>query len=292
MFSVVVEGKTHVFWVVSDLEAGRESWRASPAYDPDAPTLQDHDLELVISDLVAFAGYGQTFVLCHVSVRNTGTKTAEFDPSLLGAGMPFSPLRFARAEPQTIARYALSHSSATLSPGNRIGGVVGFSAARELPLHQFEIRYRDAVLGFRRPEVDTAATDKIGRVGHVNLAPWFPGRDRELAGPVSIDPSMMRPIHRPQPSHPAGETGPAVVVVEIIVAATGEVVRAEALDGPSAFVESSLRAIRTWRYEPVVVGGAPIVWKSKVTLRFNERPGATKTPTPSPTPTPGWSGNR
>lgn len=81
-------------------------------------------------------------------------------------------------------------------------------------------------------------------------------------------------IYQPSPPYPAsarasGASG--LVVVEIIVGTDGRVQSARLVTSRPLFDAAALATVRKWRYQPIVVGGHPIVWKSNVSLRFQLR---------------------
>lgn len=78
-------------------------------------------------------------------------------------------------------------------------------------------------------------------------------------------------IALPQPHYPASARAKKLsgtVIIEIIVGETGTVIRTQVLDGEPPFVASALEAVRRWRYQPVIIGGRSVRWRSKVSLHF------------------------
>ena len=61
------------------------------------------------------------------------------------------------------------------------------------------------------------------------------------------------------------------MIVEIIVDVTGNVSSAKIVKSQPPFDDPALNTVKKWRYQPVIVNGQPIVWKSKVSLRFQLR---------------------
>lgn len=94
--------------------------------------------------------------------------------------------------------------------------------------------------------------------------------------PVFIDRLGITPIplFQPTPPYPAAARATnltGTVIVEIIVGADGHVQSARLVRSQSVFDAVALETVRKWRYQPVVVAGRPIVWKSQVSLRFQLR---------------------
>ncbi len=94
--------------------------------------------------------------------------------------------------------------------------------------------------------------------------------------PVNVDKIGIRPIaiYQPQPPYPAsaramGTTG--TVIIEILVGVDGRVRDAKLVKGSAPFDTVALASVRTWRYQPVFVGGQAVVWKSTVSLKFQLR---------------------
>ena len=95
-------------------------------------------------------------------------------------------------------------------------------------------------------------------------------------GPIDVESIGITPIalFQPQPPYPAiarnaNLTG--TVIIEIIVSVTGEVTSAKIVKSQPPFDDPALKTVKKWRYQPVIVNGRPIVWKSKINLRFQLR---------------------
>jgi len=56
------------------------------------------------------------------------------------------------------------------------------------------------------------------------------------------------------PAFPAGREGPASVVVEVTLEATGQVTEMEIMSGENAFADALLEALKTWRFAPDSAG--------------------------------------
>ena len=77
---------------------------------------------------------------------------------------------------------------------------------------------------------------------------------------------------QPKPFYPsalriAGIQG--AVVLEIVVDKLGRVATVRVIKSDPAFDQAAVDAVRQWRYQPVIINGLPIVWKSTITIRFS-----------------------
>jgi TonB family protein len=68
--------------------------------------------------------------------------------------------------------------------------------------------------------------------------------------------------------YPPGATGTAVVVVEIVVDAEGEVTKASLVDGSAPFDAVTLDAARRWRFEPARRADAAVAARIRVRVEF------------------------
>ena len=94
------------------------------------------------------------------------------------------------------------------------------------------------------------------------------------AEPVRLDSKLQeaRRIKSAQPEYPsdalrAGLRGQ--VQVEGVVGSDGKVTEAKAVEGESPLAEAAVKAVRKWRYAPLVVDGAPVSFILNVTIHFN-----------------------
>ena len=71
----------------------------------------------------------------------------------------------------------------------------------------------------------------------------------------------------PAEAERAGVEG--MVQVRVVVSADGQVVRADAISGPEALHEASVRAAERWRFRPIVVDGKALVVESDMYFRFD-----------------------
>src|SRR5882724_912791 len=86
------------------------------------------------------------------------------------------------------------------------------------------------------------------------------------AGPFDITDRMEThppvPIVQIQPIDPGGETRDVVVVVYIVVREDGSVADLEFIQGGPRFAEATRVALMQWRYQPYLIDGEAISWKS------------------------------
>ena len=95
----------------------------------------------------------------------------------------------------------------------------------------------------------------------------------QVSHPVEASVAGIKPLlaHSPQPPYPLEAKEQRLegfVEMIIVVNATGHVVSAAAVAGDEVFVASALDSVRKWRYQPVLVNGEPIAWRSKIKLTF------------------------
>lgn len=97
------------------------------------------------------------------------------------------------------------------------------------------------------------------------------GRPR-LPGVESLD-RAPRAVAQPSPAYPAGlnrEGVEGTVAVEFVVDQTGRVVKAEAVRwSRREFVESAVRAVLRWRFEPGTINGRKVSFRMAVPIEFN-----------------------
>jgi outer membrane receptor protein involved in Fe transport len=70
--------------------------------------------------------------------------------------------------------------------------------------------------------------------------------------------------------YPAGATGDADVVLELVISASGEVQAAQAVQGDEPFREKALAAASLWRFEPALRAGNAVAAKIRFLVRFTE----------------------
>ncbi len=76
----------------------------------------------------------------------------------------------------------------------------------------------------------------------------------------------------PIAEYPAGATGDARVVLELVVSDRGTVAEARAIDGPEVFRRAAESAALEWRFEPARRDGQPIAAKIRFELRYAAPP--------------------
>jgi len=70
--------------------------------------------------------------------------------------------------------------------------------------------------------------------------------------------------------YPAGATGGAEVVLELVISAAGEVGEAHVVQGDEPFAGRALEAARLWRFEPALRAGQPVAARIRFLVRFTE----------------------
>jgi len=81
--------------------------------------------------------------------------------------------------------------------------------------------------------------------------------------PIRLTEDMPKPVQTVMktPEYPAAakaEGIEGVVVVKYVIAEDGSVRDAKVLKGPPELAEACLAAVRTWRFQPIVVDGSPV----------------------------------
>ncbi|MCU0686394.1 MAG: TonB family protein [Polyangiaceae bacterium] len=77
-------------------------------------------------------------------------------------------------------------------------------------------------------------------------------------------------------AYPAGATGEARVLLELLVSSEGAVAEARVIEGPEPFAAAALAAARGWRFSPATREGAPVRARIRFSLAF--RPPAPDAP--------------
>lgn len=109
---------------------------------------------------------------------------------------------------------------------------------------------------------------------------------------VRQKPHARHVVVRPQPLndtvlYPKGAQGTAIVVLELVVTASGRVRDVRALSGEEPFVSAALSAARKWRFAPATRDGKPLAARIRFQVRFVPPP-----PPPRPSPKPAASAPR
>jgi protein TonB len=58
------------------------------------------------------------------------------------------------------------------------------------------------------------------------------------------------------------------VRLHVVVGQSGAVESAVLVSGPAALADAAVRAVKAWRYEPTILGGAPVEVEEEVTFVF------------------------
>ncbi|MCU0687486.1 MAG: TonB family protein [Polyangiaceae bacterium] len=107
------------------------------------------------------------------------------------------------------------------------------------------------------------------------------------ATPAILPPTL---LGSSEVGYPAGATGEAHVLLELLVSAEGTVVEARALEGGDPFATAALTAARGWRFSPATRNGAPLRAKIRFAIAFrppteaSEASGASEGATPTRAP--------
>jgi periplasmic protein TonB len=120
--------------------------------------------------------------------------------------------------------------------GGVLGGIMGGIAAKPAP----------------PPPAATAG--RTLRVGGVIKPP------RELYKPPPVYPPIA------QIAHTQG-----VVTIDALIDEHGDVVQAQAIDGPGMLIPAALAAVLKWKYEPTYLNGQPVSIKMHVQVKFTLR---------------------
>lgn len=59
------------------------------------------------------------------------------------------------------------------------------------------------------------------------------------------------------------------VIIDAVIDANGNVVQARVVSGPALLLQSALRAVAQWRYQPTILDGQPVSIRMHVTLHFH-----------------------
>jgi TonB family protein len=102
--------------------------------------------------------------------------------------------------------------------------------------------------------------------------------DKEKAGPRKIKVSggvlQDRAVKKVQPTYPpeakaAGISGE--VKIRILISEEGNVIEAEAVEGPDLLRESALAAVRLWTFKPIELAGKPVKIEGILIFKFAPR---------------------
>ncbi|HEU4534091.1 MAG TPA: TonB-dependent receptor plug domain-containing protein [Polyangiaceae bacterium] len=107
-------------------------------------------------------------------------------------------------------------------------------------------------------------------------SPASPGAPTSPAAPPSAAVAPPTLLGSSEVGYPAGATGEARVLLELLVSAEGAVVEARAVEGPEPFVAAALAAARGWRFSPATRGGATVRARVRFLVAF--RPPADEAP--------------
>ena len=123
----------------------------------------------------------------------------------------------------------------------------------------------------------------------------FVAADARAAPPAPAPPPLVapKPIAQEQPNYPAGATGEAKVILELLIGEDGTVKDVVVKDGAEPFNTEAIKAARAYRFEPARRGDRVVSARIRVIVEFTpekEIP-APPPPEPAPEPPPDISGN-
>ncbi len=79
-------------------------------------------------------------------------------------------------------------------------------------------------------------------------------------------------VHKVNPSYPyeaMHERVAGTVKLKVVIGVDGGVKQAEFISGPSVFVQSTIDAVRKWKYKPPTVKGGPVEVDTTVEVVFS-----------------------
>jgi TonB family protein len=85
--------------------------------------------------------------------------------------------------------------------------------------------------------------------------------------PVSEGVLLSRVTSRVEPKAPAGSRESGTVEVRVRVSGEGNVVSAEAVEGPDELRPAAVEAVRQWTFKPVSIGGTPVEMEGVLKVR-------------------------
>lgn len=88
--------------------------------------------------------------------------------------------------------------------------------------------------------------------------------------PPNVTPAKL--IHQEAPKYPkdakkAGVSG--AVVLKGTIAKDGSVKDLEYVSGPDMLVDSAIKAVKKWKYEPMLINGKPVDVSTKISVVFD-----------------------
>jgi protein TonB len=150
--------------------------------------------------------------------------------------------------------------------------------APSLPTELSDERLAEADESGFDSQLDTLGTGAAVQVGGTVEPPKPPPKPKKVrraveelpeeGTPPVPSPSNVRPAF-PEDARKQGLEG--VVVLRILVAASGAVEELEVLAGEEPFVSAATAAVRSWTYQPAQLGGRPIALYREIRLPFRLR---------------------
>ena len=110
----------------------------------------------------------------------------------------------------------------------------------------------------------------IGGTGNIAPPPPPAHQEKEILR-VGGDVKQPQVLYAPPPVYPALARTTrleGIVVIDAVIDETGHVVEARAISGPALLLESALRAVAQWRYQPTYLDGQAVSIRMHVTVKF------------------------
>ena len=220
----------------------------------------DGRLEIRVLDVeLRNHGISDSDLLVEIAVRNTSDGVVVFDPGafhLRADSRPFSLVRSAGAAPPP----TLLLSQRALAANEDLRGWLWFYAPGVLTPD--DIRITVGALSFGFTAAEPPPPIPLGIVGtmqsFVISDEWVPQprTPRRIKDPATDLESLAEVL-------PEG----FAAIIEIVVDEKGHVREARVIQGKGPAASACLELIKKWRYEPVLMAGMPIVWKSKIGIK-------------------------
>lgn len=125
-----------------------------------------------------------------------------------------------------------------------------------------------AVFGELPPVREPAKTRGIGSSLGPVVSPPRSEVDTVDVHSIGITPIAVFQPHPPYPAEAVAKALTGAVRLEIVVDTSGKVASVRPVAGEPPFLEPAIATVERWRYQPLIVNGQPIIWKSTVNLKF------------------------
>ncbi|MBI2395212.1 MAG: TonB-dependent receptor [Deltaproteobacteria bacterium] len=112
-----------------------------------------------------------------------------------------------------------------------------------------------------------------------SAAPSIAAAQPAAAAPKLVPPKL---VHAPDVPYPAGATGDAEIVLELLIDEKGEVASVRVESGDEPFAAQAAEGAKSFRFEPATREGAPM--KAKIRYKLSFKQPAAEPPKPAPEP--------